>query len=485
MLEKTSQSLPYVAVYAAGDHARKRDGMAESGAAWRGRLAEQGDDEYDVRRPSGGAGQDGSGQRLGHARDGKHDVQSDARRWQTRNDSGSVAGANAETRSRSREVTQRMKGLDHNQQQTPSEIGGVSGGVRGGGQTTEKIMPGLSEASGPESGVRGYAGRRPLIPLAQIGQAIERCAMVRRFSRRTVRVYVDWARRYVMFHQCRHPAEMGVVEVTAFLSDLAVHGKVAASTQNQALQALLFLYSHVLEISLPDKSIRAVRAKRPQRLPVVLPKSAVAEFFQHIAGVPRLTALLQYGAGLRLMEVLRLRVKDIDFERGLIVVRGGKGDKDRVVPLPRVAVDELRVHIKTRYQQYQLDYEKGYAAVHLPHAIERKTPTQAVNWTWQYVFASNKLSRDPADETLKRHHLDEHHIAATYRVAYRAAGITVPAGSHTLRHCFATHLLERGQDIRSIQELLGHQDISTTMIYTHVSTRGPGGVISPVDDLLG
>jgi integron integrase len=475
MLEKTSLSLHNLVGCVAGDQARKRDEMAESGAAWRGRLAEQGDDEHNVRGPSGGVGQDAAEQRLGHVRDAKHDGKSDAQRWRSRADVGLAAGANAEIRARSREVTQGMKGLDLHQ--TPTAIGGE--------KSTEKIAAGLNQSSGPVSGVSGYAGQRPLIPLSQIRQAIERCAMVRRFSRRTIRVYVDWARRYVMFHQCRHPAEMGVVEVTAFLSDLAVHGKVAASTQNQALQALLFLYGQVLEISLPDKSIRAVRAKRPQRLPVVLPKSAVAEFFQHIAGVPRLTALLQYGAGLRLMEVLRLRIKDVEFERGLIVVRGGKGDKDRVVPLPRVAVDELRVHIKTRYQQYQIDFEKGYAAVHLPHAQERKNPTQAVNWTWQYVFASNKLSRDPADGKLKRHHLDEHHIAATYRVAYRAAGITVPAGSHTLRHCFATHLLERGQDIRSIQELLGHQDISTTMIYTHVSTRGPGGVISPVDDLLG
>lgn len=328
-------------------------------------------------------------------------------------------------------------------------------------------------------------GNRVAIPLSDIGRAIERVCAVRHYSRRTSEAYVYWARRFVMFHDRRHPAELGAAEVSAFISDLAVAGKVAAATQNQALNALVFLYAQVLERPLPDGSIRAVRAKRPLHLPTVLSREQVAAFFRQIAGVPRLVALLQYGGGLRLMEALRLRVKDLDLPRRLVLVRAGKGGKDRMVPLPSVAVGPLERHLAERNQQYLIDRENGEALVHLPHALARKAPTMAGQWAWQYVFASSRTSRDPEDGVIKRHHLDEHHVQKTYRMAYRAAGITVPACTHTLRHCFATHLLERGQDLRSIQELLGHNDISTTMIYTHVSTRGPGGVASPADDLLG
>jgi integron integrase len=322
------------------------------------------------------------------------------------------------------------------------------------------------------------------LPLASLGQEIERVCALRHFSRRTIAVYVGWARRFVMFCGRRHPVEVGAPEVTSFLSDLAVHGHVSASTQNQALQALVFLYAQVLGRPLPEGSLRAVRAKRPQRLPTVLSREQVAEFFRRIAGVPRLVALLQYGGGLRLMEALRLRMKDLDLERRLVLVRSGKGGKDRMVPLPAVAVAPLREHYANRRQQYLLDRERGQARVHLPQALARKAPSMGEQWAWQYVFASARTSRDPADGGIKRHHLDEHHIQRAFRLAYRAAGIQVPACTHTLRHCFATHLLERGQDLRSIQELLGHSDISTTMIYTHVSTRGPGGVASPADDLL-
>ena len=337
----------------------------------------------------------------------------------------------------------------------------------------------------PGSSYQSVAGGQAhRIPLQDIGKAIERACLVRQFSRRTVPIYVNWARRYVMFCGRRHPAEVGAEEVTSFLSDLAVRGQVAASTQNQALQALVFLYAHVLRQPLPPGAVRAVRARRPLRLPVVLSRAQVASFFACIAGPARLVALLQYGAGLRLMEALRLRVMDIDQERRLILVRHGKGGKDRVVPLPAAVIGPLREHLEVRRQQHALDRERGQGAVHLPTALARRAPAMADAWVWQYVFASGRFSRDPSDGQLKRHHLDDHHIQKTYRLAYRSAGITVPACTHTLRHCFATHLLERGQDLRSIQELLGHSDISTTMIYTHVSTRGVGGVVSPLDDLL-
>jgi integron integrase len=324
-----------------------------------------------------------------------------------------------------------------------------------------------------------------VIPLADVGRAIERACLVRRFSRRTVPVYVGWARRFVMFHGCRHPLELGAGEVTAFLSDLAVRGRVSASTQNQALQALVFLYRCVLDRPLPDGAITAVRAKRAVRLPVVLTREQISRFFAEVSGAARLVALLQYGGGLRLMEALRVRVKEIDLERAMVLVRAGKGDKDRMVPLPRVAVDPLREHLRGRWRQHREDLAAGRGAVHLPDAMARRAAGHETNWAWQYVFASARLSRDPADGRMKRHHLDDHHIQKTYREAFRAAGIAEPAGSHTLRHSFATHLLERGQDLRMIQELLGHSDITTTMVYTHVSTRGPGGVASPADDLPG
>lgn len=327
--------------------------------------------------------------------------------------------------------------------------------------------------------------REPVeVPLGELGAAIERACLLRHFSRRTVAVYVGWARRYVMFHHKRHPAELGPEAISAYLSDLAVRGKVSASTQNQALNALVFLYDAVLGRPLPEAAIRAVRAKRPLRLPTVLSKAQVSAFFAEIAGVPRLIALLQYGSGLRLMEALRLRIKDVDFERKLIVVRHGKGGKDRMVPLPGVAVPALREHLRARWSQFQDDLTRNGAEVALPFALAKRSPQQAKQWVWQYFFASSRLSRDPVDGRLKRHHLDDHWVQRTYRIAFRAAGVLTPACTHTLRHCFATHLLERGQDLRSIQELLGHQDISTTMIYTHVSTRGPGGVASPADDLL-
>jgi integron integrase len=325
--------------------------------------------------------------------------------------------------------------------------------------------------------------RREVVPISEIGNAIKRACLLRRYSRRTGNTYTWWARRYVMFHGCQHPANLDGYSISAFLTHLAAEQKVAASTQNQALQSLLFLYDAVLQQPIPPSAIQAVRAKRTLRLPTVLSREQVVAFLDFMHGTPSIIAWLQYGGGLRLMEALRLRVKDIDLERCMVLVRHGKGGKDRMVPLPARMVEPLRAHLRCRWKQHREDLGKNLGAVHLPDAMRRKNPQAETNWTWQYIFASDRFSIDPDDGKKKRHHLDANNIQKSYRLAYRKAGITVPAGTHTLRHCFATHLLERGQDLRSIQELLGHSDISTTMIYTHVSTRGPGGVVSPADDL--
>lgn len=331
----------------------------------------------------------------------------------------------------------------------------------------------------------GYDAGAPTVPpLPQLGEAIERVCALRRYSRRTAEAYVHWARHFVVHNHGRHPADLGAGAVSDFLSDLALRRQVAASTQNQAMQALLFLYEAVLDRPLPPNVLQVARAKRQQRLPIVLTREQVAAFFEHIDGQARLAAWLQYGSGLRLMEVLRLRVKELDLVRCMLLVRHGKGGKDRMVPLPKRMVEPLRSHLRERWKQHRADLAAGHGEVHLPGAFARRCADTAANWAWQYVFASDRLSVDPADGRTKRHHLDENHLTSRYRTAFRAAGILVPATSHTLRHCFATHLLERGQDLRSIQELLGHSDITTTMIYTHVSTRGPGGVASPADDLI-
>lgn len=321
--------------------------------------------------------------------------------------------------------------------------------------------------------------------LAQLGEAIESACRLRHYSRRTVEAYVAWARRYVRHNACVHPAELGPAELTAFLSYLATTEQVAASTQNQAFNALLFLYRTVLQIEIPHAAVQATRAKAPVRLPVVLEREQVTAFFSRISGVARVVALLQYGAGLRILEAMRLRTKDLDFTRKTILVRHGKGGKDRLVPMPDAAIKPLRALLHERWLLHRADLAAGRGSVHLPGALVRRNAALAENWMWQYVFVSQRLSRDPDDGQLKRHHLDENHIQHLYRQAYHAAGIRVGASTHTLRHSFATHLLERGTDLRMIQELLGHSDISTTMIYTHVSKRGAAGVTSPMDDLPG
>jgi integron integrase len=303
---------------------------------------------------------------------------------------------------------------------------------------------------------------------------------VKHYSIRTETQYVQWIKRFIYFHGRRHPRDMGGPEVEAFLTHLAVEGNVAASTQNQALAALLFLYREVLEMELPwlDK---VTRAKRPRRLPVVLTRQEVRRVLAEMNGVHGLMARLLYGTGMRLMECVRLRVKDVDFERLEIIIRDGKGAKDRVTMLPESIAQDLQAHLEKRRTLFDADKRLGKAAVYLPDALAKKYPGAPTEWGWQYVFPSGSFSIDPRSGEERRHHLDEKLLQRAMKRAVQTAGIVKLATPHTLRHSFATHLLERGQDIRTIQELLGHKDVATTMIYTHVLNKGGRGVVSPLD----
>ncbi|GHU36637.1 integron integrase [Betaproteobacteria bacterium] len=318
-------------------------------------------------------------------------------------------------------------------------------------------------------------------PPKLLDQVRERLRL-KHYSIRTEHQYVQWARRFILFHQKRHPAEMGAAEVEAFLTHLAVQGNVAAATQNQALSALLFLYREVLGVDLPWLE-NVVRAKRPARLPVVLTRREVAAVLDRIQGTHGLMARLLYGTGMRLMECMRLRVKDVDFERAEILIRDGKGGKDRVTMLPQTLLAPLQVHLQARRQLYEEDSAKGMAGVYLPDALARKYPEAATNWGWQFVFVAGSYSVDPRSGEKRRHHMDEKLLQRAMKKAVLAAAIVKPATPHTLRHSFATHLLEGGYDIRTVQELLGHADVSTTMIYTHVLNKGGRGVASPLDSL--
>lgn len=302
----------------------------------------------------------------------------------------------------------------------------------------------------------------------------------RHYSRKTEKAYVGWIRRFVLHHDKRHPAEMGEAEVTAFLSDLATRGRVSASTQNQALSAILFLYQAVLKQELPWME-GIVRAKRPVHVPVVLTRGEVRAILDLLDGTPHLAASLMYGSGLRLMECLRLRVKDVDFDRNEITVRDGKGQKDRVTMLPSALRQPLIEQLERARLQHRADRVRGWGAVELPYALARKYPNEATQWPWQWVFPATRHYRSADTGEIRRHHLHETVLQRAVKEAVRAAGITKRAGCHTLRHSFATHLLAGGSDIRTIQELLGHSDVRTTMIYTHVLNRGPRGVTSPLD----
>jgi len=307
----------------------------------------------------------------------------------------------------------------------------------------------------------------------------ERCR-VKHYSLRTEQAYLAWVWRFIRFSDGRHPRELGHVEVEAFLTRLATDGKVAPSTQNQALSALLFLYREVLGIDLPWME-NVVRAKGPRRIPVVLSADEVARLLAMLDGQMWLMAAILYGTGMRLMECLRLRVKDLDFERQEIVVRNGKGGKDRRVPLPMRLREPLGESINRVQVIHQQDRVARVDGVWLPHALERKYPNAAREPGWQYLFPAASLSKDPRSGKLRRHHVDEAVLQRAVKSARTRAGITKPATCHTLRHSFATHLLEAGHDIRTVQELLGHKDLATTQIYTHVLGRGAGAVLSPLD----
>ena len=305
---------------------------------------------------------------------------------------------------------------------------------------------------------------------------------VRHYSLRTEQQYVNWVRRFLRFHHHRHPREMGAAEVSSFLTHLAVEGQVSASTQNQALSALLFLYRDVLMLNLPWLD-EVVRAKPSRHLPVVLTRQEVAALLVQIDGLYALQLRLLYGTGMRLMECMRLRVKDIDFGRGEILIRDGKGAKDRVTMLPQSLVAPLQAHLQRRRAIHEADLQAGMADVFLPDALARKYPHAGQEWGWQYVFVTTGYVRDPRSGAQRRHHQDEKLLQRAMKRAVTAAGIAKLATPHTLRHSFATHLLESGYDIRTVQELLGHADVSTTMIYTHVLNKGGRGVSSPLDSL--
>lgn len=304
----------------------------------------------------------------------------------------------------------------------------------------------------------------------------------RHYSHRTEEAYVGWIRRFVRFHGLRHPKDMNDVEVSAFLTHLAVEGQVSASTQNQAISALVFLYRDVLGVDLGWLD-GLVRAKSPKRLPVVLTRAEVRSVLAHLQGDKWLVAELLYGSGLRLMECLRLRVKDLDLERREIVVRGGKGGKDRVTMLPGAVMAALAEHLERVHTLHGRDVREGFGSVPLPGALARKYPNAEREWPWQFVFPAPNRFRDPRSGAQGRHHMHPTVMQRAVRMAVVRAGIAKPVSCHTFRHCFATHLLESGYDIRTVQELLGHSDVSTTMIYTHVLNRGGKGVLSPADQL--
>ena len=303
---------------------------------------------------------------------------------------------------------------------------------------------------------------------------------LKHYSLRTEQAYVDWIKRFIRHFDKRHPRDLGASDVEAFLTHLAVAGRVAASTQNQAKSALLFLYREVLGVELPwlDK---VERAKAPKRLPVVLSRAEVHAVLGRLQGTHWLIASLLYGTGMRLMECLRLRAKDVDFDRGEILVRDGKGFKDRVTMLPATVSVPLAEHLSRVRALHDRDLAGGGGEVYLPYALARKYPDAAREWGWQFVFPSAGLSVDPRSGAVRRHHLQDQAVQRALKQAVRDAGLTKPATPHTLRHSFATHLLESGYDIRTVQELLGHSDVSTTMIYTHVLNRGGRGVVSPLD----
>jgi integron integrase len=300
------------------------------------------------------------------------------------------------------------------------------------------------------------------------------------YSIRTEQAYVDWTKRFILFHNKRHPAQMGAREVESFLNYLALRKHVSASTQNQALCALLFFYRSILNREFGD--LRNVRARKPDRLPVVLTKSEAHRVINAMSGEAQLAAKLLYGSGLRLLECLRLRVKDVDFNQRCIFVREGKGQKDRITVLPQNVFVPLQEHLERVRQLHELDLASGFGAVYLPYALKAKFPGASREWCWQYLFPAPAMSVDPRSGRKRRHHMSESGLQKAVKIAARLARITKPVGCHTFRHSFATHLLQAGYDIRTVQELLGHRDVKTTMVYTHVLKQGGYAVHSPLDE---
>ena len=318
--------------------------------------------------------------------------------------------------------------------------------------------------------------QQPQKLLDQVRDAIR----LKHYAYSTEKTYVYWAKRYVLFHNKRHPLEMGEKEISEFLTHLAVEENVAASTQNQALSALLFLYREVLRKDL-DLPLELVWAKRPKRLPTVLTKEEVRLVIAQLSGIHRLIVQLLYGSGLRLMECMRLRVKDLDFGQRQILVRDAKGGKDRITILPNSLIKPLRIQLATAQQLHEQDLADGYGTIYLPYALERKYPHANREWIWQYVFPATKRSQDPRSDVIRRHHLHENTVQKAVKKAAQKAGVAKRVTPHTFRHSFATHLLENHYDIRTVQELLGHKDVKTTMVYTHVLNRGGLAVRSPLD----
>ncbi len=329
--------------------------------------------------------------------------------------------------------------------------------------------------------VAGNYTPREVHPSATLFDQVRSAIRLKHYSLRTEHTYLQWVRRFVGFHR-RHPAVLGETEVRDFLTHLARDLHVSASTQNQAFSAILFLYRDVLKKELGWLG-NVERAQNRERMPLVLSREEVRGVLSHLQGTHRLMAELLYGSGLRLMECLRLRVKDVDIPRRQLMIRDGKGGKDRATTLPQAVIEPLQRQLDYAKAVHQQDLREGFGEVSLPFALERKYPNAGKEWGWQYVFPSKQRSVDPYSGTIRRHHLDEKGLQRAVKEAVRAAGLTKPATCHTFRHSFATHLLEAGYDIRTVQELLGHKDVQTTMIYTHVLAQGPKGVRSPLDAL--
>lgn len=339
------------------------------------------------------------------------------------------------------------------------------------------------EKSPVTDGLAGAVQSPPVAVEVRLLDAVRNRCRLKHYSIRTEKAYAGWIRRFILFHGKVHPRQMGGAEVEQFLTHLAVVGNVAAGTQNQALSSLLFLYKEILGVELPWLE-SVTRAKRPQRVPTVLSATEIQWVLARLDGRDWLMASLLYGTGMRLMECVRLRVKDVDFARNEITVRDGKGGKDRHTVLPSSLVEPLMRQIDRVREWHREDLGAGYAGVYLPHALARKYLNAPREIAWQYVFPAMKLSRDPRDGAVRRHHVDEKLLQRGVRKAVVGAGISKPASCHTLRHSFATHLIEAGYDIRTVQELLGHADVATTQIYTHVLNRGGHGILSPLDRLV-